>query len=199
MPPEAPATTTDGIPCQLLTLDPISPASSSSVYLPTLTIFAVYVRWERKCESSEEAVQKSIEQEVILCEDERRQKGRTTGLGLGKLSANAKSMRKAWTLHKPSPAPRVETFITAAPPRQDALIIHRHTPSAYPTCCPTQHSCFPLVYSFDFHSPFESLVTLLHNSPHSQSPEHSTPPCRGRLRLMNEQGLYGSYLSPTSR
>ena len=143
MPPEAPATTTDGIPCQLLTLDPISPASSSSVYLPTLTIFAVYVRWKMKCESSEEAVQKSIEQEVILCEDERRQKGRTTGLGLGKLSANAKSMRKAWTLHKPSPAPRVETFITAAPPRQDALIIHRHTPSAYPTCCPTQHSCFP--------------------------------------------------------
>jgi hypothetical protein len=44
MPPEAPATTRDGIPCQLLSDPDNRLLSESSGYIPTLTMIAVFVK-----------------------------------------------------------------------------------------------------------------------------------------------------------
>lgn len=122
--------------------------------------------------------------------------GRMTCLGLGKLSCSCQCCSlhvRAWTL--PTPPPLASAFescsFPGAPPQSYALTIGRHTPSAYPTCTPAQHSAFHCYIALNILrtltlSPFSITASI------TRKARPITPPCRGRLRLTNKQGLYGS-------
>lgn len=89
-------------------------------------------------------------------------------------------------LPEPSPAPSFELLVISpiAPPRSYALIIRRHTPSADPTCNPTQHSSIHL-----YIAPFSLVLSLsafsITASHHLQSPIHD--PAMPRPASVNER------------
>ena len=89
-------------------------------------------------------------------------------------------------LPEPSPASAFELLVISpnAPPQSYALTIRRHTPSAYPTCTPTQHSSFYL-YTASFSSHAGTLIILNNSINNLQSPTHD--PAMPRPASVNDQ------------